>query len=403
MNLFTKRGQHVLNKNNILLGLTSVYIFYGFFEPYLNQLIGPIMRFYIIALAGLYILFHHGKLTIGAGIQYIVLWFFFECITIIWARNYEIIKMHFLTVLGFVVLLVCISQRPIDKRLINSMIYTFWIGSFLIGLLSLFFHSTYHFQMRFSARQVLTLGGVQTDPNNQAIFLMYGISISLYYLFVKREKILFSIVTIIINMISMLMTSSRGSFLSLGLMLLLIVLFVIKDWKTKLWALAASLVILGLMIRFAPSILSASSLERLLEFDSYEGGGNRITIWKNALTLINENLLYYIVGAGWGSYYNYNGWAGIHNTYLEMFCNTGLIGVLLFFIPIIRVIIDLWKKEKYLPIFIAISVFLPAVFLDCINKRYFWNAIYFLFVCYCSEYYSENELHERKTARVFQR
>ena len=340
------------------------------------------MRFYIIVLSGLYILFNNGKLKIDKGVKYIMIWFGFECITLVWARDYEIFRLHFLTMIGFVVLLLCITQPPIDKKLITNMVYSFWIGSFLIGFLSLFFHSTYHFQSQFSARQVLTLRGVQTDPNNQAIFLMYGISISLYYLFVRREKKIFCIGTIVINMISMMMTGSRGGFLSFGVMVFIVIFFVVKDWKTKIWSIIATIVIVLLIVRFAPSILNSATLERLIQFDEYEGGGNRVTIWKNALTLINENPFYYLVGAGWGSYNNYNGWAGIHNTYLEIFCNTGSVGLILFFFPIVHIVRKLWKNENYLPIFIVISVSLPALFIDCINKRFFWNAIYFLFASY---------------------
>ena len=303
-----------VNKDTMLLALTLLYFFYGFFEPYLNQIIGPLMRYYIIVLVGLYILRYNGKLRLERVLLYFFVWFLFSCVTLAWARDYEIVKLHFFTVFASILLLICLTQSPVDKRLVPGMMYTFWLGSFLTGFLSLLFNSAYHFQLRFSARQVLTLWGVQTDPNNQAIFLMYGISVSLYFLIVKKEKLLVCIVTIIVNMISMMMTASRGGFLSFGVMLVLIVLVVIKDWKTKIWAVLVATVVVFLVYRYMPSFVNSISFERLTELETYEGGGNRIAIWKNALKLLNENPLYYLFGAGWGSYYDYNGWKGIHNT-----------------------------------------------------------------------------------------
>ena len=368
---------------NVLYGMTAIYFFYSFFEPYFNQLIGPIMKFYIIALVGLYIVHYKGKFQVSSVSKSVLFWFLLSCVSLLWARDYTIVKMHFLTVSGAVALLICLTQLPIDEKIIKYSITTFWTGSLVVGLLSLVFHSSYyHYGLEFSARQVLTIAGVQTDPNDQAIFLLFGISISLYYIFVKKERIVISAFTIVINTISMMMTASRGGFLSFGLMVLIIILFVVRELKTKIWIILSSIAVLALIIYFLPKFISTSSLERLLQFDTYEGGGNRITFWKSGFRLLNENPFYYLFGAGWGSYYNYDGTHGMHNTYIEMFCNTGLIGIALFFGPIGRSLFYLWKGRDYLPIFIAIAIFLPAVFLDCINKRFFWNAIYFLYIAY---------------------
>ena len=370
--------------------MTVFYFFYSFLEPYFNQMVGPIMKFYIIVLVALYVVHFHGLIQLNSIIKTVLLWFALYCVSLLWTRDYTIAQMHFLTISGAVALLICLTQLPVEKQLISYSINTFWIGSFAVGLLSLVFHSSYrHYGLEFSARQVLTIAGTQTDPNDQSIFLLFGISIALYYIFVKKEKLILSIVTIVVNSISMMMTASRGGFLSFGLMILIIVVFVVRGFKTKIWIVLSSLVILGLIVYFLPRFISTASLDRLLQFDSYEGGGNRITFWKNGFRLLNENPFYYVFGAGWGAYYNYEGTHGMHNTYIEMFCNTGVLGLLLFYFPVGRSIIYLWKKREYLPIFISIAIFLPAAFLDSINKRFFWNAIYFLYMMYL---YTKNSL-----------
>lgn len=380
--------------NTILNGMTAFYFFYSFFEPYFNQIIGPIMKYYILFLVALYIFHFKGKMGLNNITISVLGWFLFSCITLLWARDFTIVKMHFLTVSGAVALLICLLQFPVDKKLIDYSIFTFWFGSSIVGLLSLFFHSGYyHYGKVFSVRQVLTISGVQTDPNDQSIFLLFGISIALFYIFVKRKYVILSVITVVINSISIMMTASRGGFLSLGLLLLITILFVVRDWKTKLWMILASLVVAVLIVRLLPSFLSASSLERIIQFDTYEGGGNRITFWKSGFRLLNENPFYYLFGAGWGSYYNYDETHGMHNTYLELFFNTGLVGFLLFFYPVFRCNVYMWKHKKYLPIFVSIAILLPAFFLDCINKRFFWNAIYFLYM----SYYFENNNNDVDT------
>ncbi len=165
---------------NVLYGMTAFYFFYSFFEPYFNQLIGPIMKFYIIALVGLYIVHYKGKFQVNNLSKSILFWFALSCISLLWARDYTIVKMHFLTVCGAVALLICLTQTPINKKIISYSVITFWTGSLIVGLLSLPFHSSYyHYGVEFSARQVLTIAGVQTDPNDQAVFLLFEISISL--------------------------------------------------------------------------------------------------------------------------------------------------------------------------------------------------------------------------------
>ena len=244
-------------------------------------------------------------------------------------------------------------------------------------------HSAY--RASFSARQVLTILGVQTDPNNQACFLMFGISISLYYIITRKQMIVPGIATIVINMFSMMMTASRGGIVAVVAMLIIILLFVVKDTKTKIWGIIGVAAVAFIVFRYSNIYVSVASIERLVDLEDYEGGGHRIEIWKNALQLVNENPLYYLFGAGWGSYYTYNGWLGMHNTYLETFCNTGLIGLFLFYYPILKSSIYLWKKERYLPIFIILPILIAAFFLDSINKRYFWNSILVLFLFYFNE------------------
>ena len=122
---------------------------------------------------------------------------------------------------------------------------------------------------------------------------------------------------------------------------------------------------------------------RLFEVSTYEGGSERTEIWGNAFELMRSNILFYLFGAGWGSYYGYNGYYVVmHNTFISMLCDTGIIGLLLFYSPIVKATRYLYKEKCILPLLLLVAGFVPSFFLEAINKRFFWNAVMFTLMYY---------------------
>ena len=134
----------------------------------------------------------------------------------------------------------------------------------------------------------------------------------------------------------------------------------------------------------AKQFLPESIFARLFDFSrytsSYEGGGQRLLLWENAWELIWTDFNA-IFGAGWGAYYGHNNmYNAVHNTYLSMWVDVGLIGLLLFFITIIIACSGLLKRKKILAVALLIAGFAPSLFIDAINKRFFWTPIILLFM-----------------------
>ena len=375
-----KQHKLIITGSSLLRVLLSFYFFYCFFEGYLNQKIGSVTKYYIFLLALLYIWNYHGKIKLNfISISYIV-WFIYKCITLLWTRNYYMFHLHILAHIGILLLLACLVAKPLDYKTIQFLICALWSGSLAIGVLSLFFHGAY--LGTFSARQVLILFGVAEDPNNQAAFLLFGIEIALYYIIAEKRHIVFAVITICINIISIMMTSSRGGFVVVAILSILIVLFMAEKNSTKIWACIVIAAGVFFVFRYASYFVSVESWDRLLS-QGYQGGSGRTELWKNTINLLNENPIYYLFGAGWGANWGYNGVeVGLHNTYVSHLCDTGIIGIIIFHYPIIRCAGYFWKKRFFLPIIIALCGLLPSIFLDSINKRYFWNALLFLFIYY---------------------
>lgn len=105
--------------------------------------------------------------------------------------------------------------------------------------------------------------------------------------------------------------------------------------------------------------------QRTLAIDSNISNDGRVLIWKQSYIYIKEHLIF---GNGLLSEAKLLPYP-THNTIIQLLLDTGIIGLALFALGIIRII---WKS-KYLNYFV-ILILLPALFLDLAN----YNFIYFV-------------------------
>lgn len=359
-----------------------------FYEPYINATLGSYTKYYLILVIFVLLNYYGFKIAKDKIAGCFILWFLYKCVSLIWSQNYEMFHLHFLTNITTVVLLYLLVMYPFDESTLKVITNSLWLGSGSIGVLSLISNAPY---LGVSNRIVLKLFGVTIDPNNNAAFLAVGIAVSLYYIFVSEENKIYkllSVAIIFINTYTLLLTGSRGGLLTVLWIIVILVLFYLQKGKHKI------IFILGITLLFiafqylAQNYLPNDVYLRLFQASTYEGGSERTEIWSNAFELMNSNFLFYIFGSGWGSYYGYNNfYVAMHNTYLSIFCDTGAIGMILFFIPIAKGVLYLSKEKKILPILLLVAGLVPAFFLESINKRFFWNAIIIFLMFYKYQYY----------------
>ncbi len=370
------------NSHKVCFSEILMYIYFAltFFEPYLNGVFGSITKYYIFVLIAVLVFKNNGVIKLRKSILPYILWLAYLFTSLAWAENLYIYNLHGLSQIGMTALLVVLTSQTFEKRVINNVAGVMMISGFIIGILTLIYAQAYHGVAE--TRQVLVLFGHEVDPNNQAAFLVSGIGIAVYNIVYGRKLKILSFAVMIVNSIAMFRTGSRGGLISLAAILIFVVVFNEKNKGVgsvikKLIIIAGILYVFYYVLR---KYIPQDIYDRLLKFDSYEGGSERTVIWKNGLKLLNEDLNI-IFGAGWGDYYWYNGFkSAMHNTYLAMLCDVGIIGFLLFFIPVIQHLFYCLKQKEYLPIMILIAGLAPCFFLDAINKRFFWNAIMFMFM-----------------------
>lgn len=357
--------------------LVIVYVYISFFEIYLTPFIGSNTKFYLLLIIGLFILKANNRIKLNIYNALILGWFIYKVLSLLWSDGSysQIVRTHFLSQIGMTLFFFVFVGTVFTKEFLSLIINALLYASFLFGILSIASPGAF-LDEEFVARQVLTLFGQQNDPNNCAAFLLIGIAISAYYILYVRKQIIFNVVVILVNCYALIMTASRGGFVSLGCIVLTLIFLPGKEKKFTIWQILLRLIVVIIIfsigVYFIVNFVPSNSLERLLDFSDYQGGSGRSIKWEIAFDYF---LQHPIRGCGWGGYNVQDG--VIHNTYLTLLCDGGILGTFPMALCILITLTRAIKKRNPLVILILICGLLPAVFIDSINKRFFWNSLIF--------------------------
>lgn len=358
--------------------LIAFYFLYTYIEPYFINTLGSIGKYLtFVILVGL--IFFSRRFFFKSYHIALIGWLIYKFFSLLWTTDYTIFDMHYLTHLGTIALLVLVTAVEDSKDCYETTLKSIWAGSAILGVLSIFLSKTFE---HYESRQVLTLFNFQNDPNNQAAFLTFGFAISLNYLLYEKKNRWLHIAVILINGYTALLTGSRGGLLSI-IAIVFVYVITLYDKSTlkanykRIFAIAFICLAAGVIII---NLLPAEVSDRLFDFETYEGGSDRDIIWRHGLSILS-NPINLIIGAGWGAYKT-NGFSSLHNTFMSILCDGGLIGFSLLFAPTIKSIIAMMKKRNILPFSVFVAGMAPSFFFEAINKRSFWNAIIFVFIAY---------------------
>ena len=354
--------------------LFVVYLFLSFFEAYLTTFIGTNTRYLIFLIAVLFLFHHQWRVRKTAYMLFFVLWFLLKTISIAWSSGVSTdVSRLFASQIGAILLLLALCGHVHDRRFLRMIILSNYWFSFLFGLLSIGFHQSFKSDV-FVARQVLTLFGQQNDPNNCAAYLAIGLAIAAYSLASEKRMKVLNIIVVAVNAYGIMLTASRTGFLLMACIVVVLVLMPNKNDRFVLGAFVRRLVMVTVVFVISAYLidryLPEASLNRMLAFDEYSGGSGRDEKWTKAIALIRQRPLF---GWGWGGYKV--GAGVVHNTLLTMLCDVGFVGTSLFVIPLVILSSGLIKNKYQLALLLLVAGIFPALAIDSINKRYFWNAI----------------------------
>src|SRR5688572_10432510 len=190
--------------------------------------------------------------------------------------------------------------------------------------------------------------GVLGNPNGMGMFTTFVIILTLCAnikfpdLFSRNDLITIFVLT----GITVVLTGSRNS-----MMCIIIFMLFTKFYKISYWYgfMAVIVAILLYQVVFAnlPTLLEALGLAKALRAENIESGSGRIVAWLFALNKLNNNVPLFIFGGGF-SYDEFLYYAnrhalsalghqgGVHNSYLALWLNTGIVGLILWGIGFFR-------------------------------------------------------------------
>lgn len=372
-----------------------IYLFFSCFETYMPSFLASCTKIIMILIPVFFIFkdMFRKSIVIKWPSIIIIIWLTLKLVSIFWGGYNDIVSLHFFSQFGFVLLFITFASKDYSKKDISFFVNSLLITTCLFSLMSIVFQAPYH--TIYVSRRVLTLFGKQLDPNNCAAFHCICIAISLYYFSIKRKY--FYCLPALVASIACFLSGSRAGLIALiALYIVAILVYRINTRFSLLFKICFIALIGAIALLLAYYFLPTETFKRLFIVDYAEsGGGERNIYWNLAKDMFLQKPVF---GWGWGtaSFFGKTQSFAVHNTYLSMLAENGLLGLSLFMIfPIYSVFISI-RKRDYFSIFIFIAMFIPSFFIDSINKRFIWNCIYLML--FLNKPYSEalKEFYEKK-------
>ncbi len=212
--------------------------------------------------------------------------------------------------------------------------------------------------------------------------ILVALASIIYILEESNKKKIFIIV---INLIIVSLTFTRGAIIS-SLILLLISILEIKSKKLKIFSIII-IMLLGIIINNTLHITEALNARSLqIDIDANDISSGRIERIYNSIMLMKNNLIYLFWGFGGGNtpYFKelnpqINSILSPHNVFISIFIEHGIISLSIYIIIIIKIFFKITKKyEKaiYLICFIIISFNTEIIYRTFEISFYFWLYIF---------------------------
>lgn len=253
--------------------------------------------------------------------------------------------------------------------------------------------------------------GLAGDPNYYSIDLLIAMA-GLYFLNIKNKvNKTFYYIAMCILVVFVYFTYSKSAILGFGVFIVLATVFSLiakpKIWKKLLLFLGViifALVILKLAFQVDPFITFKRFTETYVQPDSAEAAGaldnittGRWTLWKNHLKFNFSSVKNFFIGGGLGTHVEP---MEAHNTYIQIFYETGFIGLAILFGLFISVCFGIGlNKSNFKPKnWINFLIFLTGAFmLANVNYLAVTSFVYHLTLMFCVISYKNDDKNKQET------
>lgn len=393
LNDFKKNEYYIMS----LLIMTSVYflnfnIDIGFaFKPYMWMSAIGIVFLFLKNKKSLKSLLSEGVNSLKHNLltyeKLFILFFVFAVIRGIFSKFY-IDSMKMSVALITVIFLYFVLYSILKKLDIPKIMNLIFISGMIFAVLSLTFFLTGVKSAGYLDRSIYRLTGLVQDPNIFILFMTPVYSVTLYKIINKEYKYISPFVFILIPMF---LSYSRGGLIGIFIVTALIVISNLsKDALKKLILFTICILFVVVMLFMFTNIngiiykISGIDILDIINRRSADtSGSGRIPLWKHAIYFFTTSPL---IGIGLYNFRQYNQLffnnpRYVHNVFIEIFCENGIIGSSIFMLFLGSFIKNKSKcKEGKIIKIIIISQLIQLFFLSGLSSE----VVYAMFAVYRS-------------------
>lgn len=210
------------------------------------------------------------------------------------------------------------------------------------------------------------------DPNFLAALFILP-TIILFYRLLHERKAKKTYILFILFVLTILATGSRGGLISVAIGCIILFL---KDssLKKKILFIFLSFIVLVTLMVFEADKLDRYSIENLNDSSNVL----RFQLWSVAWDIFMSNPIF---GRGANSMLNLGIAYGapinimVHNTYLEILVDYGILGFIMWFTPFIMILRKSVRQKHLLVTSILVSTFFCAFFISAQDSAFFWQNV----------------------------
>ena len=365
-----------MNIRNIKLHsyLIALYFLLAPMEDVLSGSAGSLARYLAIIIVAVGLIEKNWKIPIliSKTNVCVMILMLVSVLSVIWSIDRATTISHWRTYLLLPAIYLFIGTMDFDEKEYRLIVYAAIIGGFIAGLYMLFSG-----KIMASGRMRLTEGN---DPNNFSALMFLPATLAWGQIQTEQKKLrilhMFFFAFCVFNM---LLTGSRGGIIGLLIMLLF---YFITSRMYKNISIMFGVIILGFILwRFVIPLLPSEMIIRMFNLRNYSyqlTGSGRTEIWQTFIQNVMPRMGLFGLGAGCASVslVSFFGSArGVHNTYLNMIGEFGILGIPAFLFMIGFALRESLKEKYYLGASMLLGMCTIIFFLDSYPKKFFWNVL----------------------------
>ncbi|WP_181884505.1 O-antigen ligase family protein [Neobacillus piezotolerans] len=366
-----------MDKNNKISIRTQLLAFYLFLAPldFLSVVPGVSLARILIflPLVGSLIYLKYVKIRIDRFFAVPLFYLIIITLTSYYSYDVAFTQQRIITIVLNITVILILSMFTYNHRELALIKKSFAFSGWLTVVLMLFYADR---NIIGGERLTIAINGVYQDPNYLTGFFIFPI---IYYLddFTKKKNKL-SIIKMIVFLVFVLLTGSRGGLMAIIVSILFYSLMRMKDVKKRFSSIAILSVlisILGLIFNFVLNMMPESVANRYdIAFTLRDGGADRWEIWESVINNYRQSPIFNQI-FGWGAgtirYFTYNGNVA-HNIWVESLMEIGIFGVFILFVFYLLY----FKKSYNLGAYVVASSFLGYMIMGLSMSLYSYKPIW---------------------------